>query len=149
MMQDGWSSLLHREATAIQIGLAQLGFPYHTTYAGLGPDPCLHTSTLTRILHYGNRSSATREHSTHSTASFVPNGFIGVCNTVLSSSLHFQCVVIVSYKGIAQMLGLPEYVASTTSHYHRQAVQRMVLNRHRRGHYVQPQIGRKPRFRPV
>jgi putative component of toxin-antitoxin plasmid stabilization module len=33
------SSLLLREATAIRIDLAQLGFPYHMTYAGLGLDP--------------------------------------------------------------------------------------------------------------
>jgi hypothetical protein len=133
----------------IRIGLAQLGFPYHMNYAGLGPDPCLHTLTLTQILHHGNRSSATREHNTHSIVSFVPDGFTGVCNTVLSPPLHFQCVVIISHKGIAQMLGLLEYVASTTSHDHRQAVQRTVLNRHRRGHYVQPQTRRKPRFYPV
>jgi hypothetical protein len=91
------------------------------TYAGLGLDPCLHTSTLTQILHYGKRSSATREHSTHSTASFVPDGFIGVCYTILSPSLHSQCVVVISHKGIAQMLALPGYVASTTNHDHKQA----------------------------
>jgi hypothetical protein len=39
---------------------------------------------------------------------------------VLSPSLHSQCMFIVFYKGIAEMLGLPEYVASTTSHDHRQ-----------------------------
>jgi hypothetical protein len=149
MMQDGWSSLLHREAAAIWIGLAQLGFPYHTTYIGLGPDPCLYTSTLTWILHYGNRSNATREHSTHFSVLFVPDGFTGVCYMILSSSLHSQCAVIIPHKRIAQMLGLLEYVASTTNHDHKQAVQRMVLNRHGRGHYVQPQTGRKPRFCPV
>jgi hypothetical protein len=80
----------------------------------------LHISTLTWILLNGNRSSATREHSTHFTASFVHDGFTGACYTILSPSLHSQCAVIVSHKGIAQMLGLPEYVASTASHDHRQ-----------------------------
>jgi hypothetical protein len=51
-------------------------------------DPKLHISTLTQILQNGNRSSTTREHSTHFTASFVPDGFIGVCYTALSPSLH-------------------------------------------------------------
>ena len=34
MMQIRESSLLLREAMAIQIDLAQLGLPYHPTYAG-------------------------------------------------------------------------------------------------------------------
>jgi hypothetical protein len=55
---------------------------------------------------------------------------------VLSPSLHSQCTVIVPPKGIAQMLGLPEYVASTTNHDHKEIVQRTVLNRHGWGHYV-------------
>jgi hypothetical protein len=37
------------------------------------------------------------------------------------------------------MSGLPEYVASTTSHDHKRAYNGTVLNRHRRGHYVRPQ----------
>ena len=42
------------EQTTIHIDLAKLGFPYHTTYAGLGPDPYLHISTLTQILQNVN-----------------------------------------------------------------------------------------------
>jgi hypothetical protein len=45
--------------TAIRIDLAQLGFPYHMTYAGLGLALNLHISTLTQILKNMNRSSAT------------------------------------------------------------------------------------------
>jgi hypothetical protein len=108
-----------------------------------------HSSTLTRILQNGNRSRATREHSTHFTVSFVPDGFTGVCYTILSPSLHSQYAVIIPHSGLAQVLGLPEYVASTASHDHKQAVQRTVLSRHRRGHYVQPQTGCKPRFHLV
>jgi hypothetical protein len=104
---------------AFQIGLAQLGFPYHTTYVGLGWDPCLHTSTLTQILHYRNWSNATRERSTHFSVSFVPDKFTGVCYMILSLSLHSQCAVIVPHKGIAQMLSLPEHMASTTNHDHK------------------------------
>jgi hypothetical protein len=40
--------------------------------------------------------------------------------TILPPSLHSQCTVIISHTRIAQMLGLPEYVASTASHDHRQ-----------------------------
>jgi hypothetical protein len=40
--------------------------------------------------------------------------------TILPPSLHSQCAVIVSLKGLAKVLGLPEYVASTASHDHRQ-----------------------------
>jgi hypothetical protein len=40
--------------------------------------------------------------------------------TILSPSLHSQCAVIISHTRIAQMSGLPEYVASTASHDHRQ-----------------------------
>jgi hypothetical protein len=117
--------------------LAQLGFPYHTTYAGIGPDPHLHTSTLTRILQNRNRSSATREHSTHLTASFVHDRFTEVCYMVLLPSLHSQYTVIVSHNGIAQMLGLPEYVASTAKSRLKQAYNSTVLNRHRRRHYIE------------
>jgi hypothetical protein len=42
------------EQMAIHINLAQLGFPYHMTYVGLGPNPDLntnrHISTFTQIL---------------------------------------------------------------------------------------------------
>ena len=34
--------------------------------------------------------------------------------TLLSPSLHSQCAVSLSHNGIAEVLGLPEYVASTT-----------------------------------
>ena len=33
--------------------------------------------------------------------------------TLLSPSLHFECAVGLSHNGIAEVLGLPEYVAST------------------------------------
>jgi hypothetical protein len=33
--------------------------------------------------------------------------------TLLSSSLYSQCVLGLSHNGIAEVLGLPEYVAST------------------------------------
>jgi hypothetical protein len=58
----------------IQIDLAQLGFPYHMIYVGLGLDN-LHISTLTQILLYRNRSSATREPVSHLLESFKPDAF--------------------------------------------------------------------------
>jgi hypothetical protein len=121
-----------------QFGQVRVSLP-HNICRSRSADPNLHISTLTQILQNGNRSRATQKHSTHFTASFVPNGFTGVYYTILPPSLHSQYAVIISHKGIAQMLGLPEYVASTTSHDHRQSWQRMVLNRHRWGHYIRPQ----------
>jgi hypothetical protein len=59
-------------------------------------------------------------------ASIPPLGIVQVWRihkhgyTILPPSLHSQCAVIVSHTRIAQMLGLPEYVASTASHDHRQ-----------------------------
>jgi hypothetical protein len=110
-MQGRGSSLLHREAAAIRIILAQLGFPYHMTYAGPGLNLNLHISIFTRILQNMNRSDATREHSTpppYATLGGFTDGY-----TLLSPSPHSQCVVVVSHNGIAKVLGLPEYVAST------------------------------------
>jgi hypothetical protein len=52
-------SLVTVEQTTIHIDLAQLGFSYHMTYAGLGLALNLHISTLTQILQNMNRSSAT------------------------------------------------------------------------------------------
>jgi hypothetical protein len=131
------SSLLLRRATAIRIDLAQLGFPYHTIYAGLGLNLNLHISTLTWIPLYRNRSSATREHSTHFTASFVLNGFIGACYTVLSPSLHSQCAVVVFHKGVAEIYwayqSMWPVLAKPQPH---TSLQRTVLNRWRRGHYI-------------
>jgi hypothetical protein len=59
-------------------------------------------------------------------ASIPPHGIVQAWRihkhgyTILPPSLHSQCAVIVSHIRIAQMLGLPEYVASTASHDHRQ-----------------------------
>ena len=50
---------------------------------------------------------------------------------LVSPSLHSQCVVVISHNGIAEVLGLLEYVASTTSHDHKVGLQQSVLNRHR------------------
>jgi hypothetical protein len=69
----------------IRIDLAQLGFLYHTTYAGLGPDPNLHISTLTRIFQNMNGSGATREHSTPPPYA-APGGFTGCVHATLAIS---------------------------------------------------------------
>jgi mRNA-degrading endonuclease toxin of MazEF toxin-antitoxin module len=42
-------------------------------------------------------------------------------------------MVVISQNRIANLLGLLEYVASTTSHNHKRALQQTVLNRHRQG----------------
>jgi hypothetical protein len=43
-----------------------------------------------------------------------PDGFTWACYMVLLSYLYSQCVVVVSHKGIAKILGLPEHVANTS-----------------------------------
>ena len=84
------------------------GFPYHTTYAGLRPTYInLHLDLPKREPVY-----ATREHSTPPPYA-TPSGFIGCVHTTLTIS-HAQCPVVFSHNGIAKVLGLPKYVASTT-----------------------------------
>ena len=96
----------------IRIDLAQLGFPYHMTNAGLGPDLNLHISTLTQILQNINWTVLPENIVLHLPASSQMDPQDGY--TLLSPSLHTQCAVVLSHNGIAKVLGLPEYVASTT-----------------------------------
>jgi hypothetical protein len=92
---------------AIRIDLAQLGFPYHTTYAGprltcvnLHSDPPKHEPVC-----------ATREHTTPPPCA-TPSRFTRCVHATLTIS-HAQYTVVFSHNGIAEILGLPEYVAST------------------------------------
>ena len=55
---------------------------------------------------------ATREHNTPPPYA-TPGGFLGWVHTTLTVS-HAQCTVVFSHNGIAKVLGLPKYVASTT-----------------------------------
>ena len=94
---------------AIRVNLAQLGFLYHTTYAGLGSVPNLHISTLARILQ---NLKALPE----STVLHLPKPLLVDSQdvyTLLSPSLHSKCAIGLSHNGIAEVSGLPEYVAST------------------------------------
>ena len=114
-MQFSWSSLLLREAAAIWIDLAQLGFPYHTTYAGPGfglkyINP--HSDPPKREL-----VCATWEHSTPPPCA-TPGGSTWWVHATLTIS-HAQCAIVFSHNGIAEVSGLTEYVASTTSHDHK------------------------------
>jgi hypothetical protein len=69
----------------IRIDLAQLGFSYHMTYVGLGPDPNLHISTLTQILQ--NLNQCTLPESTVPHLSMPPLvDLIGMCTYLLSPS---------------------------------------------------------------
>jgi hypothetical protein len=118
-MQHSWSSLLHREAAAIRIGLAQLGFPYHTTYVGLG------LQTQTYIYQPVPRSPktkpvcATREHSTPLHCVVRPwRIHRSVLHGTSTISIHPVCMSFRVKDKLGQ--GLLEYVASTTSHDHRQ-----------------------------
>ena len=101
-------SLLLWEAVAIQIDLAQLGFPYHTTYVGSRPTYInIHLDPPKCELVY-----ATQEYSAPPPWA-APGGFIGCVHATLTIS-HAQCVVVFSHNGIAEVSGLPEYVTSTT-----------------------------------
>jgi hypothetical protein len=90
---------LHREAATIRISLAQLGFPYHMTYADHRPtyiNPHLDPPKYEPVQRY-------REHSTHYIALIVLDGFVEVCYMVLPPSLHSQCTVVVSHNRIARI----------------------------------------------
>ena len=60
---------------------------------------------------------ATREHSTPPPY-VTPGGFTGWVHATLTIS-HAQCIVVFSHNRIVEVLGLSEYVASTTSHDHK------------------------------
>jgi hypothetical protein len=91
-----------------------------------------HISIFTRILQNMNRSALLESTVLHLATSFVRDGFTG-CVTLLSPSPHSQCAVVFSANGIAEILGLPEYMASTAKSWLTQVYNGTVLNRHRRG----------------
>ena len=75
----------------------------------VGPRPTyinLHSDPLKREPVY-----ATREYSTPPSY-VIRDVFVRWVHTTLAIS-HSQCAVSFSYNGIAEILGLPEYVAST------------------------------------
>ena len=124
-MQGRGSSLLLWEATAIRIDLAQLGFPYHTTYASPGPtyiNP--HSDPPER-----EPVCATREYSTPPPYA-IPDGFTWWVHATLTIS-HSQCAVVFSHNGIAKVSGLLEYVIGTAKSRPQAALQWSILNRHR------------------
>ena len=85
------------------------------TYASPGPRPTyinLHLDPPER-----EPVCATREHSTPPPYA-TPSGFTGWVHATLTIS-HAQCVVVFSHNRIVEVLGLSEYVASTTSHDHK------------------------------
>ena len=95
----------------IRIDLAQLGFPYHMTNAGLGPDLNLHISTLTQILQNVNRSALPESIVLHRPAPLLVD--TQDVYTLLSPSPHSWCAVVFFHNRIAEVLGLLKYVAST------------------------------------
>jgi len=109
-MQVRGSSLHLREATAIRIGLAQLGFPYHMTYVGPRPTYInLHSDPPKREL-----VCATWEHSTPPPCA-TPGGSTGCVHATLTIS-HTRCTVVFSHKSLDHMVSYNS----------------KVLNRHRR-----------------
>jgi hypothetical protein len=106
---------------------AQLGIPNHTTYAG--PRPTYINLHLDPPKHELVRT--TREHNTPLPYQ-IPIGWV---QATLAIS-HAQCTVIFSHNGIAEVSGLPEYVASCKVSTHA-GLQQTVLNQHRRKHYIE------------
>ena len=118
----------------IRINLAQLGFPYHMTYASPKPTYInFHSDPPKREL-----VCATREYSTPPPCA-VLDGFTGWVHATLAIS-HSQCVVVFSHNGIAKVSGLPEYVASTTRSQPHTGLERTVLNRYRRDEHNQANL---------
>jgi hypothetical protein len=100
-----------------QFGPAGVSLPHDICRFGPGPVPTyINPHSDPRIREPVQRYPSAQNHFT---VSFIRDGFTEVCYTVLQPSLHSQCAVIVSHTRIAQLLGLPEYVASTASHDHR------------------------------
>ena len=95
----------------IQIDLAWLGFPCHMTYTSLGLVPNLHISTFTQILENMNRSALPESTVLHLPMPLLVDSQDGY--TLLSPCPMSQCVVVFSHNGVAEVLSLPEYVAST------------------------------------
>ena len=93
----------------IRIDLAQLGFPYHKTYAG----PSLGRTYINLHSDPPEREPvcATREHSTPPPCA-TPGGSTGCVHATLTIS-HARCAVVFSHNEIAEVSGLPEYVACT------------------------------------
>ena len=107
----------------------------------------LHISTLTWILQNMNRSSATREHSTPPPCA-TPGGFTGCVHTTLTIS-RSKCIVVFSHNGIVEVLGLPEYVASTTRSQLTTVYNSMVLNWHRRNKHNRVNLSTQLSLTPV
>jgi hypothetical protein len=108
-MQVRQSSLLNRGATTIRIDIYQPSLGSSKTW----PGPASPKSTV------------------HLQSSPWPQGY-----TLLSLSLHSQCVVGRSHDSITEVLGLPVHVISYKVSKHRRAYNGTVLNRHNRRHYI-------------
>ena len=80
---------------------------------------------------------ATREHSTPPPWA-TPGGFTGCVHITLTIS-HAQCAIAFSHNGIAKVLGLPKYVASTTKSRTQASLQRCGPQSTQVGHYVKIQ----------
>jgi hypothetical protein len=105
-MQVRGSSLHNRGATTIRTDYTHLGIPYHTTYAGprstyINP----HSDPQKR-----ERVRAAREHSTPLPYA-VPDGIAWWVHATLTIS-PLPVRIVCSHNGIAEVLGLPKYVAS-------------------------------------
>jgi hypothetical protein len=128
MMQIRESSLLNRGARRFESFWSSWGF-LTTRYMQVLD---LHISTLTWILQ--NVNGAPLENTVLYLP--APTQRFHRMGTLLSPSLHSQCAVVLSHNGIAEVLGLPEYVASTAKSQLTQVYNGTVLNRHRPKHCI-------------
>jgi hypothetical protein len=104
----------------------QLGIPNHTTCGGPRP------TYINLHLDFSKREPvcASREYSTPPPCA-TPDRFTRWVHASLAIS-HSQCVVVFSHNGIAKVLGLSEYVVSTTKSQPHTSLQRTILNWHKR-----------------
>ena len=107
---EGRVSITEEHDNSNRLGLAGVSLPHDICMSRSGPEP----TYINLYLNPPKREPicATREHSTPPPCA-TPGGFTGRVHATLAIS-HAQCAVVFSHNGIAEILGLLEYVASTT-----------------------------------
>ena len=133
-MSEDRVSITEEHDNSNRLGLAGVFLPHDICRSRPGPKPTyinLHSDPPKR-----EPVCATREHSTPPLCA-TPSGFIGCVHATLTIS---HAVVVFSHNGIAEVSGLPEYMASTIKSRTHTSLQRTVLNRHRRDEHDQASL---------
>jgi hypothetical protein len=116
----------------------RLGWGFLTTWHMQVPVPNVHISTFTRILQNVNGfvlpDSTVLHHLRHSLMDSQD------VYTLLSPFIYSQCAIVLSRNGIAEVLGLPEYVASTTKSQPQDGLRRYGPQSTQARHYIKTQF---------